>query len=118
MAFPLSFRNRDGTSVRLPPKVVSPDGIRGDVWAYEVGSGKSTEDVSAYEHGAVMPVELARDLIKSYSSAGDVVLDVCAGTGTTGVAAIQTGRQYILFEPWTLAYEIAQRRLRNAFDSL
>jgi len=57
---------------------------------------------------------LARDLIRSYSRAGDLVLDTCGGTGTTGVAALLTGRQYLLFEPWDEAVEHARRRLANA----
>ena len=37
---------------------------------------KLCEDQAAYEHGAVMHLDLARDLIRSYSRSGDLVLDV------------------------------------------
>ena len=47
-----------------------------------------------------MPWQLAYELIRTYSGRANLVLDVCGGTGTTGVAALMTGRQYLLFEPW------------------
>jgi len=47
-----------------------------------------------------------------------LVLDVCGGTGTTGVAALLTGRQYLLFEPWDEAVGHAERRLANAIRKL
>lgn len=44
------------------------------------------------------PVALLDDLIRMYSNAGDVVLDNCAGSGSTAVAAIGAGRQWIAIE--------------------
>jgi DNA modification methylase len=99
-------------------------GYNGDVWHYDeddgiwnyaVGWGKNCEDKEAVKsrHGAIMPWQLAHDLIRSYSGAGDLVLDVCGGTGTTGVVALMTGRQYQMFEPWDEAVGHARRRLSN-----
>lgn len=105
-------------------RVTREFGYSGDVWAYdeddgiwdyEVGWGKSCEDKEAIKsrHGAIMPWQLAYELIRTYSNAPDLVLDVCGGTGTTGVAALMTGRQYLLFEPWDEAIGHAKRRLAN-----
>lgn len=46
-------------------------------------------------HPAPFPVELAERLIRMFSFAGDTVLDPFAGTGTTSVAAVRTGRHSI-----------------------
>jgi DNA modification methylase len=49
-------------------------------------------------HPAIFPLELARKVITYYSFKGDVVLDPFAGIGTTGAAAAQTGRRFLLIE--------------------
>ena len=49
-------------------------------------------------HPTQKPVELMAWLIKTYSNPNDVVLDCCMGSGTTGVAAVQTGRNFIGIE--------------------
>lgn len=49
-------------------------------------------------HTTQKPVELMRDLIMIHSNEGDIVLDPFIGSGTTAVAAIETGRRYIGYE--------------------
>ena len=114
----MKLRDADGLGRRRMLRVTQEVGYSGDVWEYLVGWMKLCEDQAAYEHGAVMHLDLARDLIRSYSRAGDLVLDVCGGTGTTGVAALLNGRQYLLFEPWDEAVGHAERRLANAIRKL
>jgi len=46
----------------------------------------------------MMPMWLARDLIKSFSNEGDIVLDCMAGSGTVGWEARRTGRNAILID--------------------
>ncbi len=60
------------------------------------------------------PVPLLEYLIKTYTNAGEVVLDATMGSGSTGVAAINTGRDFIGFELDAGYYEIAQRRISEA----
>ena len=50
------------------------------------------------DHPAPYPVEIPRRLIRMFSFAGDTVIDPFAGTGTTAVAAIETGRNSISVE--------------------
>ena len=57
-----------------------------------------TESAAANPHPAPFPVELPRRLIELYTYPGDLVVDPFAGSGTTGVAAIQTGRQFAGYE--------------------
>jgi site-specific DNA-methyltransferase (adenine-specific) len=49
-------------------------------------------------HPTQKPVALIEYLIKSYSNPNDTVLDMCAGSMTTAIAAVNTGRHYICFE--------------------
>ena len=49
---------------------------------------------------------------------GDVVLDPVAGSGTTGVAASQLGREYILFDISQEATEVSERRIKNEGKNL
>ncbi len=49
-------------------------------------------------HPTQKPVALFEYLIKTYTNEGDLVLDNCAGSGTTGVACMNTKRNYLLIE--------------------
>ena len=49
-------------------------------------------------HPAVFPVELAERVVRYYSFIGDAVLDPFAGSGTTGQAAAQLGRRFVLID--------------------
>jgi site-specific DNA-methyltransferase (adenine-specific) len=65
-------------------------------------------------HPTQKPVALYEYLIKTYTNPGDTVLDFCAGSGTTGVAAIRTGRNAILIEREPKYYEVMQKRIQEA----
>jgi DNA modification methylase len=65
-------------------------------------------------HPTEKPVRLMRNLIESSSCAGDVVLDPFAGVGSTGVAAILSGRRALLVELDCGYCNIAAARLRAA----
>lgn len=49
-------------------------------------------------HSTQKPVELFEYLIRTYSVEGDIVLDCCAGSGTTGIAGLRSGRKTYLIE--------------------
>ena len=65
-------------------------------------------------HPAPYPLRLAERLIKMFSFAGDTVLDPFAGTGTTAMAALESGRNSISNEIEPAYMEIAEERLRTA----
>ena len=68
-------------------------------------------------HPTQKPVGLCKYLIKTYTKEGDLVLDNCMGCGTTGVAAVQLGRQFIGIEMDKEYFQIAKNRIeggRNA----
>jgi site-specific DNA-methyltransferase (adenine-specific) len=64
-------------------------------------------------HPTEKPVDLCEYLIKTYTNEGDVVLDNCAGSGTIGVAAQNTNRNYILIEKDETYFNLAKERLSN-----
>lgn len=63
------------------------------------------------EYKTEKPVELMVNGIKTYSNPGDVVLDVAGGSGPTAVAALLSGRDYILFDKSPEAIEKTHKRL-------
>ena len=65
-------------------------------------------------HPTQKPVALYEYLIRTYTNEGDTVLDFCMGSGTTGCAAIKTGRNFIGIEREPKYFEIAQRRIAEA----
>ena len=62
-------------------------------------------------HPTQKPVALFEYLIKTYTNEGDTVLDNAAGSGTTGVAARNTNRNYILIEKEQEYIDIINQRL-------
>jgi site-specific DNA-methyltransferase (adenine-specific) len=66
------------------------------------------------DHPTQKPVALMEYLIRTYTNEGDTVLDNCMGSGTTGVACVNTGRAFIGIEKDPTYFEIAQRRIREA----
>ena len=64
-------------------------------------------------HPTQKPVALFEYLIKTYTNEGDLVLDNCAGSGTTGVACKNTRRNYILMEKEQEYIEIINKRLAS-----
>ena len=65
-------------------------------------------------HPQEKPVDLLEYLIKTYTNEGETVLDATMGSGSTGVAAINTGRDFIGFEKEQNFFEISQKRIAEA----
>lgn len=66
-------------------------------------------------HPTQKPVALMEYLIRTYTHAGDVVLDNCIGSGTTGVACARTGRRFIGMEMDEGYFAVAEARVREAY---
>ena len=65
-------------------------------------------------HPTQKPVALYAYLIRTYTNEGDTVLDMTMGSGTTGVAALQTGRRFVGIEIDEGYFKVAQRRIEQA----
>lgn len=55
-------------------------------------------------------------LIKTYTNEGDLVLDNCMGSGSTGVACVNTNRNFIGMELTEQYFEIAKERIGKALE--
>ncbi len=69
-------------------------------------------------HPTAKPVALFEYLIKTYTNEGDLVLDNCIGSGTSAVAALNTGRHFIGIEKEPEYVEIARKRIADLPTSL
>jgi site-specific DNA-methyltransferase (adenine-specific) len=65
-------------------------------------------------HPTEKPVALLSYLIRTYTNAGDTVLDFCMGSGTTGCAAVKEGRHFVGVELDAGYFAIAQKRIEQA----
>jgi len=78
---------------------------------------KYKKDYDGY-HPTQKPVLLLEDLIKTFSNENDLVVDLTAGSGSTGVACVNTNREYILIENDKEYVEIAQKRINAIPETL
>lgn len=65
-------------------------------------------------HPTQKPVALLEYLIRTYTNPGELVLDNCMGSGSTGVACVNTGRDFIGIEKDAHYYEVACERIKRA----
>lgn len=68
----------------------------------------------AKEHPTQKPVSLMEYLIKTYTNEGETVLDFTCGSGTTGVACVNTNRNFIGIELDQGYFDIAKQRIESA----
>ena len=69
-------------------------------------------------HPTQKPVELMEYLIKTYTNENEIVLDFTMGSGTTGVACVNTNRNFIGIELDDNYFEIAKKRINNIQPTL
>jgi site-specific DNA-methyltransferase (adenine-specific) len=64
-------------------------------------------------HPTQKPVVLFEYIVRSFSNEGEVVLDNCSGSGTTGIAAINTNRKFILIEQDDKYFDVSSDRIEE-----
>ena len=83
-------------------------------------NGRSKSNILNYSkdndgfHPTQKPVSLLEDLVLTYSNTGDTVLDFTMGSGSTGVACMETNRNFIGIELDEKYYNIAKQRINEA----
>lgn len=102
----------DGSKKERPKKIISEYGMRHNCWV--VSTTGQTGESKKYNHPAMFPISLAEDHIKSWSNEGDLVFDPFLGSGTTGVAAKNLGRDFIGIELDEEYFRIAKERIESA----
>lgn len=68
-------------------------------------------------HPTQKPTDLLAYLIKTYTKEGETVLDNCMGSGSTGVACLETGRRFIGIEKDPRYFDIAKSRIDKALTT-
>jgi DNA modification methylase len=90
------------------------DGARYPTSVIQISNAKQIGKV----HPTQKPVALMEYLIRTYTNEGDTVLDNTMGSGTTGVACVNTGRSFIGIERDDKYFAIAQDRIAQASHDL
>lgn len=107
-------QKRKNPSIRLPngsirtnkPSEIKEFGQRFNIWEQSTVSQKGDKC-----HEAPFPLALAEDHIKSWSNPGDLVLDPFMGSGTTGLAAKNLGRDFIGIEIDEGYFQMSKERI-------
>lgn len=74
----------------------------------------SKQSDGKYVHPTQKPVALIEYLVKTYTQKNETVLDFTMGSGTAGVACINTNRKFIGIEQDTHYFEVARKRIEEA----
>jgi len=98
------------TSYKRPTKVFR------HLWMGALRGSEITSD--ARQHPTQKPIILMKWIIEKYTNPGDIVLDPFMGSGTTGIACVQTGRNFIGCEISEEYFKIAERRIKEAQEQL
>ena len=91
----------------------NPEGLLLPRSVIEISDGQKNK-----QHPTQKPVALMEYLIKTYTNPGDTVLDNCMGSGTTGVACVNTGRNFIGIEKDSAYFSIAEKRINDALGDI
>jgi len=77
------------------------------VWTHPKGSNRTG-------HPTGKPLDLFLDFVRDFTDPGDTILDPFMGSGTTGVACVELGRNFIGIEKDRKWFEVAQERIAGA----
>ena len=110
---PRSIPNGDAFSGKTSERVYNNGGFKypKTIWRF------SNANQRGKAHPTQKPVALLEYLVRTYTNEGETVLDFTIGSGTTAVAAINTGRNFIGIEKDEKYFEIASKRIKDAMES-
>lgn len=103
----------------MAPGLVTPEKVAlgklpTDVWWHTIVSPNGREKTG---YPTQKPLGVLRRIVAASSSKGDWVLDFFAGSGTTGAAARELGRKFVLIDQNPESIEVIQERLRSDFEN-
>jgi site-specific DNA-methyltransferase (adenine-specific) len=84
-----------------------------DVWWHTIVATNSSERTG---YPTQKPLAVLRRIVAASSRAEDLVVDWCAGSGTTGAAAMELGRRFVLCDRSADAVAVMRRRLGDGVD--
>lgn len=115
--YPQKFMDKPYVRSKNSKRGVKTYGSFNEVTSVSEDGSRFPRDVITFKHPkeklhpTAKPVDLLEYLIKTYTIGGGLVLDFCMGAGSTGVAALNTGRRFIGIEKDEKYYAIAENRL-------
>ena len=86
----------------------------GERYPFNILQYKGDDKKNGFLHPTQKPIALLEYLIKTYTNEGDVVLDNCMGSGSTGVACVNTNRDFIGIELDKDYFNIAKQRITGS----
>ena len=98
---------------KFEQKQIKSDGLR---YPRSVQYFKTAESEGETFHKTQKPVAMFEYFIRTYTNEGDVVLDNCIGSGTTAIASLNTGRNFIGIEKDEQYHKIACERVQEWHD--
>lgn len=104
---PATNKEYIGTTIKRVRK--EDDGTR-----YPKSVIKINKSINGNVHPTQKPVELLEYLINTYSNEGDTILDNTMGSGSTGVACVNTNRNFVGIELDKQYFDIAKKRIGDA----
>tara|TARA_B100001769_G_scaffold125725_1_gene98275 strand:+ start:281 stop:1060 length:780 start_codon:yes stop_codon:yes gene_type:complete len=104
---------RDAVQYGKQTKAVHVKNTEGTRYPRSVLYFKTAEDEGKL-HPTQKPIALYEYLVRTYSNEGDTILDPCMGSGTTGIACLNTNREFIGIERDENYYTIAEERLNSS----
>ncbi len=105
----LPARERAGRGLPSESSMTREDFMENTLDVWEIPA----ESATRVGHPAPFPVELPARLIELYTYRGDLVLDPFAGSGTTAVAAVRSGRHFAGYDLDAAYIELAERRVEE-----
>ena len=97
------------------PVHVKSEGMR---YPTDVVYFKTAESEGRVYHSTQKPIALLEYLIKTYTNKGETILDNCMGSGSTGVACLNTNRKFIGIELDDNYFEVAKKRIEKVRDDV
>ena len=97
--------------------VIKGDNVGNEKLTYPSSVQKFTRGANRGLHPTQKPLALMEWLVKTYTNEGDIVLDNTMGSGTTGVACVNTNRNFIGMELDDKYFEIAKARINEAITA-
>ena len=91
---------------------------------FNLGDKKIKSNILKYKkdyngfHPTQKPIALLEDLIKTYTNNSDIILDFTMGSGSTGVACMNTNRKFIGIELDDKYFDIAKNRIEDAYNQI
>ena len=87
---------------------------KNNLYMHDYFQTRASEKAGTFGHPCPKPVDWAKWLISRATETGDTILDPFMGSGTTGVACVQTGRNFIGIEICEDYFNIAKKRIEQA----